>query len=99
MMDNISAADLRNLIATQKDNLPVIAEEPRDYDITHLDYDYIKTCTDTAELQLLLRALKSGKEGIWEQLEEAIERRLSALDPNYFRYVVFAGVSRGDGML
>jgi hypothetical protein len=92
MLDNVSAADLRNLISTQKDNLPVIAEEAREYDVLHLDYDYIKTCTDSSELEVLLRALKSGKEGIWEQLEEAIETRLSALNPNYFRYVSFAGV-------
>lgn len=85
MLDNITAADLQNLVASQKDNLPVIAEEPRDYHIDHLDYEYVKTCTDTTELQLLLRVLKSGKEGIWEQLEEAIENRLTALDPNYFR--------------
>ena len=36
----------------------ILAQQPEDYDIEHLDYAYVKDCQDTAELQVLLKVLK-----------------------------------------
>ena len=49
-------------------------EEVPDVDVKHLDYEYIKKCTDKAELKNILLVLRSGKEGLWPDLETFAEK-------------------------
>jgi len=44
--------------------------------VDHLDYGYIEKCSDRKELNAILKALESGKEGRWPDLERACEQRL-----------------------
>jgi len=57
-------------------------EDLNDYDVNHLDYHYIENCTDIKELKKLLKILKSGKEGYFLQMEDAIQKKLEELDPS-----------------
>ncbi|KAJ3333970.1 Sperm associated antigen 1 [Blyttiomyces sp. JEL0837] len=54
---------------------------PTEYDAAHLDYSWVGTATDLQELCGLLNILKSGKEGIYPQLEDAFQKRIEELDP------------------
>jgi len=57
-------------------------EDLNDYDVNHLDYHYIEKCSDIRELKKLLKILKSGKEGYFLQMEDAIQKKLEELDPS-----------------
>ncbi|ORX56661.1 hypothetical protein BCR36DRAFT_580975 [Piromyces finnis] len=57
-------------------------ENLNDYDVNHLDYRYIEKCSDIKELKKLLKILKSGKEGYFLQMEDAIQKKLEELDPS-----------------
>eukprot|EP00833_Pecoramyces_ruminatium_P006188 jgi/Orpsp1_1/1180220/evm.model.c7180000072544.1 len=57
-------------------------EDLNDYDVNHLDYQYIEKCSDIKELKKLLKILKSGKEGYFLQMEDAIQKKLEYLDPS-----------------
>ncbi|KAI9188018.1 Sperm associated antigen 1 [Blastocladiella emersonii ATCC 22665] len=58
------------------DEAPVRLDE---YDVEHLDYGYVRTCTDVPYLTKLLLVLRSGKEGIYPELETCIENRIEEL--------------------
>nr|KAJ3414440.1 Sperm associated antigen 1 [Polyrhizophydium stewartii] len=60
---------------------------PTDYDVEHLDYGYVAQCSDMHELATLLRVLRSGKEGIYIDLENAIIERMEHLCPQLRRCV------------
>ncbi|ORZ33670.1 hypothetical protein BCR44DRAFT_1195263 [Catenaria anguillulae PL171] len=49
------------------------------YEVEHLDYGYVRTCTDVNELHVLLAVLRSGKEGLYPELETFIEGRIQSL--------------------
>ncbi|KAL7746583.1 Sperm associated antigen 1 [Sorochytrium milnesiophthora] len=57
---------------------------PEDYDIDHFDYAYVETCSDLVELKQILAVLKSasisGKEGLYPDLEQAVERRIAQIN-------------------
>ncbi|XP_076467629.1 sperm-associated antigen 1-like [Babylonia areolata] len=59
------------------------AETTKRYDIplAHLDYAYIRDCSDVKELEKILKVLRSGDEGHYPELENAAEKRLEALCP------------------
>lgn len=61
----------------------------QDYNIDHLDYAYVASCPDTKELRKLLAVLRSGNEGSYPQLEQAIIDRLGVLDPKFKPYVLY----------
>jgi hypothetical protein len=48
-------ADISNLLSNKKQALEV--------PIDHLDYAYVRECTDVPEVEEILRILRSGKEG------------------------------------
>ncbi|KAJ3047930.1 Sperm associated antigen 1 [Rhizophlyctis rosea] len=79
----LSTKDLSNVRQFMGDQIAAGLEtEPiGDYDVSHLDYSYVATCNDVKELSLLLSVLRSGKEGIYPELEDAIERRMDEVDP------------------
>ncbi|KAJ3363041.1 hypothetical protein GGF32_004906 [Allomyces javanicus] len=52
---------------------------PEDYDAERLDYGYVRTATDLLELKKLLAVLRSGKEGLYPDLECAFEERIAEL--------------------
>ncbi|TPX34216.1 hypothetical protein SmJEL517_g03129 [Synchytrium microbalum] len=54
---------------------------PDFYDVEHLDYQYIEKCNDVNELMELYAVLKSGKEGIWEEMETVLLNRVRLLNP------------------
>ncbi|KAI9223702.1 hypothetical protein BC828DRAFT_375332 [Blastocladiella britannica] len=61
--------------ATDTDgNLEALASA--EYDVEHLDYGYVRECTDLHELRVLSAVLRSGKEGLYPDLETAIEDRI-----------------------
>ncbi|KAL5034908.1 hypothetical protein RTP6_002685 [Batrachochytrium dendrobatidis] len=63
-----------------------------DYNVEHLDYAYVETCKDVSELSMLLKVLKSGKEGFYPALEEAILVRIETLCPQLKRIVPLSAV-------
>lgn len=50
--------------------------------IDHLDFTYVKNCTDAREVEKILRILRSGEEGTYLELEQCVEARLEILNPN-----------------
>jgi len=50
-------------------------------EIEHLDFKYVAKCKDGKEVERILKALRSGKEGRYFELEAATERRLKELYP------------------
>ncbi|XP_001605436.3 sperm-associated antigen 1 [Nasonia vitripennis] len=52
-----------------------------DIPIEHLSYEYIGECTDSKELERIVRILRSGEEGAFPQLTRFTEGRLSTLKP------------------
>ncbi|KAJ3044546.1 hypothetical protein HDV00_001975 [Rhizophlyctis rosea] len=75
----LSTKDMNNLRQSMGDAMET--EPIGDYEVAHLDYSYVATCTDIKELVLLLDVLRSGKEGSYPELESAIERRMDEVDP------------------
>ncbi|CAK4082665.1 unnamed protein product [Aphanomyces euteiches] len=53
----------------------------KDVDVDMLDYDYVAKCSDVDTLKNILVVLRSGKEGRYPQLEEAVESRLLQVLP------------------
>ncbi|RKO89858.1 hypothetical protein BDK51DRAFT_28191 [Blyttiomyces helicus] len=85
MQSLLKTNDIQNLskvLDPSKDGEEFEREAPSDYDVTHMDFGYVEKCTDIAELKTLLRVLKSGKEGIYTELEDAMQRRIEELDPS-----------------
>ncbi|KAJ1512686.1 hypothetical protein HMI54_015478 [Coelomomyces lativittatus] len=52
---------------------------PEDYFIEHFDYGYVNQCTSIRELKQMIAVLRSGKEGIYEDLEKAMKDRITVL--------------------
>ncbi|XP_055716006.1 sperm-associated antigen 1 [Phlebotomus papatasi] len=50
--------------------------------INHLDFDYVKQCTDSKELERICLILRSGEEGYYPDLTKCTEDRLKCLKPN-----------------
>ena len=65
------------------DNLLFQADTTKKYDIPvgHLDYDYIRNCSDTKELEKILKILRSGDEGFYPDMETVCEERIEKLNP------------------
>ncbi|KAH6569035.1 hypothetical protein BASA50_002565 [Batrachochytrium salamandrivorans] len=59
--------------------------ETCDYNVEHLDYHYVSSCKDVDKLRMLLDVLKSGREGSYPALEEAILLRIETLHPHLKR--------------
>uniref|UniRef100_A0A8C5W4B7 Sperm associated antigen 1 n=1 Tax=Microcebus murinus TaxID=30608 RepID=A0A8C5W4B7_MICMU len=49
--------------------------------IEHLDFKYIKKCSDVKHLEKILCVLRSGEEGYYPELTEFCEKRLQGLAP------------------
>ncbi|XP_049901721.1 sperm-associated antigen 1 [Epinephelus moara] len=49
--------------------------------VEHLDYGYIEKCKDVKYLEMILRVLRSGEEGIYPHLIKFCESHLEKLDP------------------
>uniref|UniRef100_A0A3Q4G582 Sperm associated antigen 1 n=1 Tax=Neolamprologus brichardi TaxID=32507 RepID=A0A3Q4G582_NEOBR len=49
--------------------------------VEHLDYDYIEKCKDVRYIEMILRTLRSGEEGIYPHLIKFCESHLEKLDP------------------
>ncbi|CAH0557134.1 unnamed protein product [Brassicogethes aeneus] len=52
-----------------------------DIPLNHLDFDYIKKCTDGKELEKIYKILKSGEEGYYPDLTNTAEDRLAEVYP------------------
>uniref|UniRef100_A0A1B0CE84 Sperm-associated antigen 1 n=1 Tax=Lutzomyia longipalpis TaxID=7200 RepID=A0A1B0CE84_LUTLO len=50
--------------------------------INHLDFDYVKQCTNPKELEKIYKILQSGEEGYYPELTKCTEEHLRALKPN-----------------
>lgn len=53
-----------------------------DIPINHLDFEYIKNCSNSKEIERILLILKSGQEGFFPDLTKCAENRLKTLNPN-----------------
>ena len=53
-----------------------------DVPLGHLDYHYIRDCSNVKELEKILRVLRSGEEGRYPEMEELTEQRIHSLDPD-----------------
>lgn len=49
--------------------------------LEHLDFEYLRTCTETKKVERIFRILKSGEEGYFPDLTKFAENRLFELDP------------------
>ncbi|KAI1894092.1 hypothetical protein AGOR_G00112270 [Albula goreensis] len=49
--------------------------------VEHLDYDFIRKCSDLKYLEQIVRVLRSGEEGLYPHLTEFCEKRIETLDP------------------
>lgn len=52
-----------------------------DIPINHLDFEYIKKCSNSKEIEHILLILKSGQEGFYPDLTQCAENRLKTLNP------------------
>ena len=52
-----------------------------DVPVEHLDYAYVRACTDENELAKILGVLRSGKEGLFPDLERCTVDCLRARNP------------------
>ncbi len=59
---------------------PAKSNRPGDTPVEHLDYEYVKTCTSSQELEKILSVLRSGREGSYPDLERFTESRCVRLD-------------------
>lgn len=50
--------------------------------LEHLDYDYLRGCSNVKEVERILRILRSGEEGYFPDLCKFAENRLKELDPS-----------------
>lgn len=50
--------------------------------IEHLDFDYIRTCSDIRKLEQIIEILKSNEEGYYPELTTFAENKLEELDPD-----------------
>lgn len=80
------SVDLHSLQGVLDPSSIKVGFSEEDYDVGHLDFTYISTCLDLVELEYLLRKLKSGEEGCYPQLEDAIQTRMESIDLNYQRF-------------
>lgn len=55
--------------------------EKYDIPIGHLDFDYIKSCNNTKEIEQILSILKSGEEGFYPDLTKCASYKLLQLNP------------------
>lgn len=53
-----------------------------DIPIGHLDFDYIRTCSNGKEIEQILLILKSGEEGYYPDLTACAHNRLIELNPD-----------------
>lgn len=49
--------------------------------IEHLDYEYIKHCQNTKEIERIILVLRSGEDGFYPDLIKFAEDKLQELDP------------------
>lgn len=71
-------------MATGTDSVLTAAGTTAKYNIpvSHLDFDYIKSCTNTKELEKIYLTLKSGDEGFYPELQQFCEDKLRELNPD-----------------
>lgn len=77
----IGPSDLRDLQKQFQEEPNLGEEKEEEFLVEHLDYQYIRNCTDVKELQLLQNVLESGKEGFYPQLLEFLKNRIHTLQP------------------
>ncbi|KAI9209830.1 uncharacterized protein BJ171DRAFT_609208 [Polychytrium aggregatum] len=65
-----------------QDCLPAVPKE-QEYDIAELDYSFLPKCNNAFKLKQLLAVLKSGVHGVYRDLEDAFEKRITELDPGF----------------
>ncbi|CAH1773410.1 unnamed protein product [Owenia fusiformis] len=53
-----------------------------DIPLDHLDYTYIRGCSDLKELEKILKALRSKEEGHYPDLEQLCEEKIGEINPN-----------------
>lgn len=51
--------------------------------VEHLDFGYVKDCTNVLEVGQMLEILRSGEEGYYHELTKCTEQRLRELDPSH----------------
>ncbi|KAH8381767.1 hypothetical protein KR009_000036 [Drosophila setifemur] len=56
--------------------------------LSHLDFEYVATCTNAREMEKIVNILRSGEEGFFPDLLRCSEEKLKELKPNskLFRY-------------
>jgi len=64
-------------------NIHLEAQHSKKFDmpLSHLDYNYIDSCSNVKELEKIVLVLRSGEEGRFPDLERHAEKKLSALNP------------------
>ncbi|KAJ3109248.1 Sperm associated antigen 1 [Phlyctochytrium planicorne] len=75
--------DTNELLNFSKDAFGISVDEKFEYDVSQLDYGYVKTASDIPQLKKLLAVLRSGKEGYYPDLEKSFEDRIIELDSSY----------------
>ncbi|XP_037930362.1 sperm-associated antigen 1-like, partial [Teleopsis dalmanni] len=50
--------------------------------LNHLDFEYVKTCTNANEMEKIVQILRSGEEGYYPDLTKSAEEKLRELQPN-----------------
>ncbi|KAJ3220267.1 Sperm associated antigen 1 [Dinochytrium kinnereticum] len=74
-------ADLDSLSLLSKTAFARETEDTQfEYDISELDYSFVKDCKDSGHLKRLLRVLRTGREGYYPALEKAFEEKIALLD-------------------
>ncbi|XP_076826695.1 sperm-associated antigen 1 [Brachyhypopomus gauderio] len=73
-MDGVSTV---SSLMTQDSPFTNIQEVP----VEHLDYGYIEKCVDLKYLEKILKVLRSGREGIYPDLNQFCEKHIEKLSP------------------
>jgi len=55
---------------------------PTTVEVEHLDYEYIGQCNDGTHMEKIYAVLKSGKEGVYPDLQEFARKKLMELKPD-----------------
>jgi hypothetical protein len=65
-----------------------------DYDLNHVDFEWVANCTDKKELNLAYNALV--EDGYFTELMAAAKERLMEIDPSFKRRILSEKVSKED---
>lgn len=74
--DNESSQESHNKVERKRSLL-----ERYNIPIEHLDFPYVNKCTDSREIEKILKILRSGEEGTFPDLERCTEARLEKVHP------------------